>query len=298
MIMNFLKKLILLACICISVGMYGQSVTDLVIYSYNRPLQLYAFLESIEKYVTGINQASVIYRADGDAYGQGYEEIKNRFPSYTYFRQGANPRQDFKFHTLNASFNASDVPYIIYGVDDIVVKDYVDLTECAQLIEQHGAYAFYLRLGKNLTDCYSLRQAQPLPPLVEVAPQVFAWHFNTGTGDWGYPHSVDMTLVRKADIRHDFMTMIYHSPNTLEGQWAGRDRAIMHRTGLCYELSKIVNFPLNLVQNDWNNRHMNEYTPEQLLTIFMDGRKMDIASVHQMCNPGAHTEYSPTFIER
>lgn len=296
--MNVFKKLITIACVFISVGMYGQPVTDATFFSFNRGLQLYAFLESVEKYVTGINQASVIYRADSDEHNAAYEIVKERFPSYTYFRQGANPREDFKPYTLNASFNLSNAPFIMYGVDDIVVKDYVDLTQCACLMQIYDAYAFYLRLGKNLTDCYSLHQAQPLPPLTDTDLDAFAWHFNTGTGDWGYPHSVDMTLLRKADIKNDFMTMTYHSPNTLEAQWASCAWRIMGRIGLCYELSKIVNFPLNLVQNDWNNRHMTEYTPEQLLTIFMDGKKMDIEPVHQMYNPGAHTEYSPTFVER
>jgi len=261
-------------------------------------MQLYAFLESIEKYVTGIHKTSIIYRADTDSHQAGYQIVKSRFTSYHYMRQGESPRTDFKPLTLTASFHHSTAPYIAYGVDDIVVKDYVDLTECAQLLEKYNAYGFYLRLGKNLTECYSLRQTQPLPPLHEVEPGVFSWHFHQGMGDWRYPHSVDMTVIRKSDIIHDFSRMIYHSPNSLEGQWASRDHAIMHRTGLCYELSKIVNFPLNLVQHDWSNRHMTEYTPEQLLTLFMEGKKMDIEPIHQMYNPGAHTEYSPTFVER
>lgn len=297
--MNIYKKLIIIASLFIvSLTMCSNEyVTDLVIFSYNRPLQLYAFLESVEKYVTGVGTASVIYRAD-DEYEQGYQVVKNRFPFYSYLRQGVNPRADFKALTLQASFNTGNSGYIVYGVDDIVVKDYVDLVDCVHLLEKHNAYAFYLRLGKNLTQCYSLRQEQPLPPLQEVESNVFAWHFNQGSGDWGYPHSVDMTVMRKSDIASDFTHMSYYSPNTLEGRWASQAHPIMHRTGLCYELSKIVNFPLNLVQNDWNNRHMTEYTAQQLLTIFSQDKKMDIEPIHQMYNSGAHTEYSPTFVER
>ncbi len=31
-----------------------MAVTDLIIYSFNRPLQLYALLESVEKYMQGV----------------------------------------------------------------------------------------------------------------------------------------------------------------------------------------------------------------------------------------------------
>jgi hypothetical protein len=293
---NFMKKTLVLAALFFAAAS-NAAQTDLVIFSFNRPLQLYAFLESIEKYVTGVNRASVIYRAD-DAYEVGYQIVKDRFADVTYLRQGSNPRADFKPLTLDASFNQSNVPYIIYGVDDIVVKDYVDLNDCARLLEQHQAYAFYLRLGRNLTYCYSMSQQQPLPPLVEVESGVFQWVFRQGTGDWGYPHSVDMTLIRKADVYHHYTTMDYHAPNPLEGRWSMVAGGIMHRNGLCYDQSKIVNFPLNRVQNDCHNRHMDSYSPQELLDIFLAGQKMDIAPIFQMNNSGAHTEHEPTFIEQ
>jgi hypothetical protein len=291
-----LQRIALWATLC-CVVLSNATQTDLVIFSFNRPLQLYAFLESIEKYVTGINHAAVIYRAD-DAYEVGYQLVKERFGEVTYLRQGSNPRADFKPLTLDASFNQSNVPYIIYGVDDIVVKDYVDLNDCARLLEQHQAYAFYLRLGRNLTYCYSLNQQQPLPPLTEVEAGVFRWTFRQGAGDWGYPHSVDMTLLRKADLYHSYNSMHYSAPNILEGQWSMYANSIMHRQGLCYDQSKIVNFPLNRVQNDCHNRHMNSYSASELLDIFLAGQKMDSAPIFQMNNSGAHTEYEPTFIER
>lgn len=293
------KKMILIALFCFTPLMFcGNHTVDFVIFSYNRAIQLYAFLESVEKYVAGVGVASIIYRADTDAHKQAYQVVKDRFPSYNYRRQGANPRADFKALTLQLSFNTGNSSYIVYGVDDIVVKDYCDLADCAQLLEKHNAYAFYLRLGTNLNYCYSLHQNQPVPLLQEVDSDVFAWHFRQGTGDWGYPHSVDMTIVRKSDIISHFTHMSYYSPNTLEERWSSYAHGIMHKTGLCYGFSKIVNFPLNLVQHDWNNRHMSEYTADQLLTIFNQGQKIDIEPIHQMNNSGAHSEYSPTFIAR
>jgi hypothetical protein len=72
----------------------------------------------------------------------------------------------------------------------------------------------------------------------------------------------------------------------------------MHKTGLCYEQTKIVNIPLNRVQTDWNNRHMNSYTTAQLLDIFNSGMKIDIKPLFHVVNRAAHMEYIPTFITR
>ena len=41
---------------------------DLVVFSKDRPLQLYAFLESVETYITDLETISVIYRVTSSAY--------------------------------------------------------------------------------------------------------------------------------------------------------------------------------------------------------------------------------------
>ena len=124
------------------------------------------------------------------------------------------------------------------------------------------------------------------------------WKFHTGTGCWGYPNTVDMTIYRKDDIAHDLCSLPYISPNTLEGHWASRARRVMGRYGLCYPVSKIVNLPLNRVQNQCENRHMNFMTPQELLNLFMNGKKIDISTLWHIDNKSAHTEYEPTFILR
>lgn len=269
---------------------------DLVIFSFDRPLQLYALLESVEEHMSGIEDVYVIYRASNTEYADGYKEVESRFEQAYYLKQGNNPRADFKPLTLQASF-ASKADYIIFAVDDIIVKDAIDLSADIDLLEQTKAYAFYYRLGKNLTDCYSLNRPQPLPRLQEVADDVFAWQLGGASCDWGYPHSVDMTLVRKNDIKVDFYSMSYYHPNTLEANWAGRAGKVRSRLGLCHEQSKIVNLPLNRVQNSHQNRNM-EIPAQELLAIFKQGKKIDISCVYKIDNKSAHWPMVPSYIER
>lgn len=272
-------------------------VADLVIFSYDRPLQLYALLESIEEYVTGVGETVVIYRASqtGD-YQFGYQLVAERFPHAKFLPQGAHPREDFKPLTLEATFG-SPSDYVLFAVDDIVVKDYVDLSECIELLEQTSAYGFFLRLGSHLDFCYTMNRKQRVPELAAVNEHVRSWVFAQSELDWGYPNTVDMTIYRKAEIKHVFKHMHYTSPNTLEGNWAGLAGSVAQRTGLCFEQSKIVNLPLNRVQHDNHNLCM-EISAQELQGKFLQGLKLDIASLFKIKNRSAHIEYQPTFIER
>jgi hypothetical protein len=130
-----------------------KKTVDIIIFSYNRPMQLYALLESIEWYVTWIGEIIVIYRADNADYGCAYEKVYERFTDVIPYAQGTKPEQDFKALTQHAFFS-SPSDYMMFAVDDIIVKDVIDLSECVQLLEETEAFGFYLRLGKNTTFCY------------------------------------------------------------------------------------------------------------------------------------------------
>jgi hypothetical protein len=273
------------------------SKADLIIFSYNRPLQLYSLIESIYQYMTGLESISVIYRASDDRYARGYQVVQEQFAGVQYLRQGDNPRADFKPLTLQA-MNQATTPYIIFAVDDMLVKDMVDLTECSDLMDQTGAYGFYLRLGLHTNYCYPLSADQAIPQHQKVYGDVYAWRFAGTQGDWNYPHTVDMTLLRKADVMVYFNHMHFSAPNELEGYWASMAGGIMNRFGLFYETSKAINLPLNRVQNDAHNRFMNFMTSDELLQKFEEGYKIDSKPLFSMKNRSAHMDYEPTFIKR
>ena len=92
-----------------------------------------------------------------------------------------------------------------------------------------------------------------------------------------------------------FEKMRYAHPGKLEEKWAGKPQ--YNRVGLCYETSKVLNIPLNLVL-DSKNRYLKSYSVEELLKSFEKGLKMDISPLYQINNHSAHIEYEPTFIVR
>lgn len=271
---------------------------DIIVFSFDRPLQLYAFLESIERYVKNIGDIHVIYRSSEERYDRAYRDVFNRFKSVLPIKQGDNPNADFKSLLLK-SLSQTIQRYVLFAVDDIVVQDYIDLGACISLMRQNEAYGFYLRLGSNISYCYTLNIPQLVPPLTVVGDGVYAWHFNQAEYDWAYPHTVDMTIYRKREIKNDLAVMDYKAPNSCEGKWASRGYLVKDRKGLCYERSKIVNLPLNKVQTEWVvNRDENSISPLELLELFEQGLKMDIAPLAAMNNNAPHMAYTPTFIKR
>ena len=55
---------------------FGPQKADLLVFSYDRPLQLFAFLESVQKYMEGLSSVSVLYRTSNAEFEKGYQIVK------------------------------------------------------------------------------------------------------------------------------------------------------------------------------------------------------------------------------
>lgn len=270
---------------------------DVLVFSYNRPMQLYCFLESLFMYVKNLGMVNVLYRSDNQEYADAYAQVQQKFPLVVFVKQSCeNPQQDFKKNTVD-SIEHGDNDYIIFAVDDIIVKGFCDLHDCIAALEKTHAYGFYLRLGMNITHCYMANRSHALPNLVPIGNQMYAWSFKDGGYDWRYPNSVDMTLYKKSDIIEAFKNLDYSNPSNLEGNWFIPEYVDYEKIGLCYQSSKIVNIPLNVVQTEHNNTHMNLETV-YLLELFNQGLKIDSAPLYMIKNRSPHMEYYPSFIVR
>ncbi|MCI5051712.1 MAG: glycosyltransferase family 2 protein [Simkaniaceae bacterium] len=277
-----------------------SDVSDVIVFSYNRPLQLYSFLESFHKYVKNFGEIFVIYRVDDRAFQKAYDSVIKCYPNVNYIRQdGPNPHKNFKPMVLDCLFNYEKAPssYVTFAVDDIIVKDHIDFSEMILELEKKKAHAFFLRLGRNVEYCYMDDCRQKMPIFLPTNGKVLAWQYSSGTGDWDYPHTLDFTLYRKGDILGDLSEMIYTYPNTMEEEWT--HRADHTRVGLCYERSKILNIPMNIVSEyERGNRQMRCFSAKELLDKFNEGLKIDINPLYQVANSSAHHECEPQFVPR
>jgi len=295
----FAKRItVLFFLVCSFIGSKADDATDLIIFSYDRPMQLYALLESIKQYVTGIENTYVVYRVSDERFEQSYQFVNADFDHIVFCRQGSEPHKDFKPMTESLLLS-SPHDYLLFAVDDIIVTDAIDLKSCIYALQQTGAYGFYLRLGANVTECYMCNCEQPLPPLTTISSGIYSWILREGKYDWGYPNTTDMTLYKKSDIVGIICSLPYRAPNSLEMVWSRQATLVNNRKALCFTHSKIVNVPLNLAQQEYtNNRNMKGLSTQEMLGLFEKGLKIDIAPLHKIDNKGAHMEYEFSFIAR
>lgn len=271
-----------------------QQTADFIIFSYDRPLQLYALLESIEKYCSGIDQITVIYRSSGAEYDEGYHQVSDDFPNVTMVQQGSSPHKDFQPNVIRA-LKSGDSEYFIFAVDDIVITDIIDASKGISALQMTGAYGFFYRLGKEIDYDYMLDMTIQQPGFMQVDQDVYAWIFKQQQGYWGYPTSTDVVLYNKQTVLRQFEKITFSNPNQMESAWL--KVASPRRVGLCHETSRMINIPLNLVNNS-TNRNMQSFSPKDLLEAFNEKKKLDIAPLHRYMHHSAHVDYDPTFTGR
>lgn len=277
-----------------------EEKSDLVIFSFNRPLQLEACLRSIFKYITGIDKVSIIYRS-GKEYERAYEILSKKYNACKFLKQSpTNFRKDFKYLTNKAIFESTS-KYILFAVDDIIVKDKINLSYCMYMLEKTNAYGFYLSLGKNIVESYSEKKYSGLPEFKIVKNDVIMWQIKDGKSEWRYANKLDMTLYRKNDLKNAFETINFHDPNSLEGLWALQ--VDLNKYGICFNESKTVNIPINIVRDfdDWSSYYLDDckvkdFTASNLLKKFYDGYVIDIEPISKINNSAPHVEYLPSFI--
>jgi len=266
-----------------------EQTADLIIFSYNRPLQLYALLESTKKHCVGINEVQVIYRFSDEDYAAGYQQVKADFPHIKMVAE-----QDFKANVTDALMSGKS-EYFLFAVDDIIITDRIDIHQGVLALQQTDAYGFFYRLGKEIVYDYMLDIPLDKPNLIQVNEDMYAWLFKQHQGYWGYPTSTDLVLYRKERILDQLEKIAFTNPNELETEWLKITSS--NRLGLCHQTSRMVNIPLNLVTPS-TNRNMNSLNPKKLLDIFNQNLKIDVEALNLYPHQSAHIHYHPSFIPR
>ena len=254
---------------------------DIVIFTKNRPLQLYSLLESLDKNTDfrDSSRASVIYKYENQ-YLAEIPEIQEKFPFIRFVKQ-----EDFKSDVLSCIDGRNK--FCTFFVDDIVVKSKTSFSDICNILSLNSPIlTLSLRMGLQLNFCYPTRSPQQIPNGI-VQNGLFAWDWRSGEGDWGYPFSVDGHVFRKSEIMRCITEAQFSNPNQFEDRMQSLKMMNLPTNCACFVSSKIVNLPLNRVQNEYKNRSEEE-TPESLLEIWKSGKKIKISSISEINNISAH----------
>lgn len=253
----------------------------IIIFSYNRAIQLERLLKSI--YNNWINpdfQIDVIYNTSSEFYENGYTILKQNFSQkditfhkektksfrpklkeicYLYnfkrllkYKKLRNSKTDFRDILLDI-IKSTTCEFIMFLTDDSEFIEKVRIPEDSfYWLKQDDANRQYsLRIGKYDDDFPS--------NLVHEMQDNITWYFYDcpKKTNWGYPFSVDAHIYSKRVIEYLFNKLLFNNPNTLEG--FVQNYVYNHRMlgqGRCSIKPVILSFPINMVQNVISNESL------------------------------------------
>ena len=249
--------------------------TNITIFSKDRPMQLHACLESLYKHFQSPSKpnVTVIFKASSKDFASGYQRTIKQFPADPHLDWV--PEQNFRSQVIQAVQNKPS-QFTMFLVDDIIfVSDVSTNDKQFGLVSNNKSMlGLSLRLHDGVTHCYATNEATPVPKFVKGV--VWSWPGNQG--DWGYPMSVDGNVFNTSLIKEFLETANFTNPNTLEVALDIRSK----RPGTpsyqcCYpEAPKLINIPANRVQNVYRNRFADGLTPEEMNSLYLAGKTIDV----------------------
>ncbi|MCP5509402.1 MAG: glycosyltransferase family 2 protein [Chlamydiales bacterium] len=195
---------------------------DMIIFSTNQPFQLGISLESIYRYVRGIDCIYVLYEAQS-SYQQAYADLQRRFPNVNFFdlSERSNEFKPLLLSLLNKSLMQS--PYVALVSDGLLVKDPIYFQDCTNALSQTKAFAFFLDVD-SLTVSSSVANTDRIH-IIEMEQSQMPAPFN-------------MVLYSKPDLVQDLSDMEFNSSNSLLKIWGTQSKNC--RLGLFYDMSKVA----------------------------------------------------------
>jgi len=263
-----------------------------IVFSKNRPMQLFALLESMF-YNSNMDptDVNVLYKADHE-YIWPMEQAKQAFPKVNF-----HPEFDFRTQTMGLVNGAKE--HVVYFTDDDVFKDNVDFDLITRFLGGNlPVFCFSLRLGKHLDFCYSTQSRQSVPHAGVTKEPFFVWNWKGTDWDWNYPLSVDGHVFRRTDALFAMNNSgDWKSPNTFEGNMSHLHNQIPHPQMACFTVSRVFNVPHNRVQSEVKNV-FGGGSEGDLLSLWNEGKKIDIKTFQRIKNKSAHQLVPLTFVKR
>ncbi|MBN2516808.1 MAG: hypothetical protein JXC33_12355 [Deltaproteobacteria bacterium] len=270
---------------------------ECIIFSKDRALQLHALLTTYFQKVSPPPPVHILYQTSGISHQKAYEDVITLFAGdNTYFikqKDDHSFREDL-LHLLE-SLQSEKVFFLVD--DDLFIED-VNMTDFANF--DTDKFVPSLRMGLNLSECYTLQKEQPQPEFLPSPfndPDKIVWRWDQGVYDWGYPLSVDGHLFSTREIIVLTKFISFNAPNSYESNLQDFCWLFSTRSGTGYRKSKIVNIACNKVQAENDNICGNVHQ-DYLLEQWHSGLQMDYRQLYGFVNKSAHQDITFDLIER
>ncbi len=253
-----------------------------IVVSKDRAMQLHALLSSYFYYTQNPAPLNILYTYSSEEHKQAYKILQKEFEKlpvvFIFENEFANQLKDI--------IKNAEGDRIFFMTDDGIFLDHYDLNDCLQFDPLNNIFS--LRLGVDFDFCYSYNIKQLVPGFTKEDSwqklKSWTWADMKNSPDWIYPLSVDATIFLRKEIELILANISFKSPNSLEAQMQLYNDLFICRKGICYETTKYVNVPCNIVQNEFDNIFTGAYSVSALLDRFLKGDRIDWRKL-QDCKP-------------
>jgi len=263
---------------------------NILVFSKNRALQLDLCLNSFYKRCLDFEFANiyVLYKVD-NLFKISYKVIQKEHPNINMIKE-----IDFRQNLLDIISNKK---YILFLTDDSIFCNDFSLREIIELLEENEKIlGFSFRLGLNTRYCYPLDKDQNLPTGMIHSNNIFIYYWPNAEYDYGYPLELSSSLYYVKDIMKIVkLAPNISNPNVLESilDYFKNDFKENKNLLACYYKSVAFANPINKVQKSayLNRSGVNyKYSPENLLTMYEDGVRINPDKFQGLVTNAAHME--------
>lgn len=257
-----------------------------IIFSKDRASQLRLLLYSIQKNAPHAFNLNVIYTSSSDEFKKGYEKVKDEFSSLCNF---VDQTDNFKEDVLNLLNSESEFS-CFFTDDDIIYKPFDVESVKNSIREDDDVFCFSLRLGTNVTFCYTMNTENVLKNYEDL-DELIKWNWSVHYLDFGYPLSVDGHVFRTKDILKLTRKVTFTNPNLFEGNLQIFDTFPKEKM-VSFKQNVLVNTPNNIVNSTHPNRHSADFGigVKQLNDEYLSGSVIDLESMDFTDIKGCHQE--------
>ncbi len=206
---------------------------DMIVVAHN-PYQLCTYLESVHRYMTGINNIYIVYtKNSNDAHV--YADIEHN--SSNLFLLECPDKEDIYYKDTILNFIKSlSSNYIVLATDAVAATDTIDLRRCAHILNNTFSYGFYLHLGFD-KETLPENQYNDEFPYAYLEDDICAWQFLYSKNHWQHCNQLGMILYKKDTIMQRLQQLSFNNIKQLESTFSNLPVA-KNKVGLFFEQLK------------------------------------------------------------
>lgn len=267
-----------------------------VAFSRDRALQLYTLLHTYFTLVKNPVPIVVVYNATTDLHAEAYREVETACQVAPVKVTFVQERSGFR-ESLLAVLTQITSRNIFFLVDDIIFIRPLDLESIKDIDPTRAILSF--RHSPHLRRSYTAGVNQDPPNFSpsELGPDLLSFNWFEQGYEWSDPWSVDGQILSTAEVRVLSRLCDFKAPNTYEGALKTFNDITRNRSGVCYTESKIINLPINRVQNEVLNSS-GSISPEFLLEQWNKGMMLDTSMFDDHIPESPHEEHPVRFKKR